>query len=68
MQVGQERYAMQTLNQCLYSLVQRRLISVEEALGRSIESEELRMMLEGRTAAQVGTAAGAQAGLAAAKR
>jgi twitching motility protein PilT len=50
MQVGQEKYGMQTLNQSLYALVQRRLISPEEALGRSTEVEELRMMFEGRTA------------------
>jgi twitching motility protein PilT len=52
MQVGQEKFGMQTLNQSLYSLVQRRLISQEEAMGRSLEPEELRMMLEGRTAMQ----------------
>jgi twitching motility protein PilT len=51
MQMGQEKYGMQTLNQSLYSLVQRRLISPEEAMGRSVEMEELRMMFEGRTAA-----------------
>jgi twitching motility protein PilT len=50
MQVGQERYGMQTLNQSLFSLYQRRLISSEEAMARSVETEELRMMLEGRTA------------------
>jgi Tfp pilus assembly ATPase PilU len=44
---------MQTLNQSLYSLHQRRLISYEEAMGRSLESEELRMMMEGRTAMQI---------------
>jgi twitching motility protein PilT len=49
MQVGQEKYAMQTLNQSLFSLYQKRLISYEEAMSRSIESEELRMMMEGRT-------------------
>src|SRR4029077_13918889 len=53
MQVGQEKYQMQTLNQSLFSLYQRRLISQEEAMGRSLEPEELRMMLEGRTAMQV---------------
>src|SRR5579863_3736391 len=52
MQVGQEKFGMQTLNQSLYALVQRRLISQEEAMGRSLEPEELRMMLEGRTAMQ----------------
>ena len=52
MQVGQDKYAMQTLNQSLFALYQRRLISQEEAMGRSVEVEELRMMMEGRTAAQ----------------
>jgi twitching motility protein PilT len=50
MQVGQEKFGMQTLNQSLYSLYTRRMISQEEALGRAIEVDELRMMLEGRTA------------------
>jgi twitching motility protein PilT len=50
MQVGQDKYGMITLNQSLYSLYQRKFISQEEALNRSIETEELRMMLEGRTA------------------
>jgi twitching motility protein PilT len=49
MQVGQDKYGMQTLNQSLFSLYQRRLISYEEAMGRAIETEELRMMMEGRT-------------------
>jgi twitching motility protein PilT len=49
MQVGQDKYQMQTLNQSLFSLFQRRLISHEEAVGRSVEPEELRMMMEGRT-------------------
>jgi twitching motility protein PilT len=49
MQVGQEKFGMVTLNQSLYSLVQRRFISVEEALMRSAEVDELKMMLEGRS-------------------
>jgi twitching motility protein PilT len=49
MQVGQDKYSMQTLNQSLFSLFQRRLISQEEATSRSVEPEELRMMMEGRT-------------------
>ncbi len=59
MQVGQEKYGMQTLNQSLFSLYQRRLISFEEAMGRSIETEELRMMMEGRTAMAAPGGAGA---------
>jgi len=45
MQVGQNRFGMVTLNQTLLSLVQKRLISVEEALGRSSELDEFRTML-----------------------
>jgi twitching motility protein PilT len=52
MQVGQDKFGMQTLNQSLYSLYQRKLITQEEAMNRSIEPEELRMMMEGRTAMQ----------------
>ncbi len=45
MQVGQNKFGMLTLNQSLLSLVQRRLISVDEAIGRSAELDELRTML-----------------------
>lgn len=45
MQVGQNRYGMVTLNQNLLILVQKRQISVEEALGRTSELDELRTML-----------------------
>jgi twitching motility protein PilT len=48
MQVGQEKHGMQTLNQSLYSLYQRRVISFEEAIGHSTEPDELRTMLEGK--------------------
>jgi twitching motility protein PilT len=58
MQVGQDKFGMQTLNQSLYSLYARRLISLEEALGRSSDQDELRAMIEQRAAlpaAQGGT-------------
>jgi twitching motility protein PilT len=48
MQVGQQKHGMQTLNQSLYSLYARRLIALEEAMGRSTDPEELRSMIEGR--------------------
>jgi len=48
MQVGQDRHGMQTLNQSLFSLYARRLISLEEAMSRSNEPEELRNMMEGK--------------------
>jgi twitching motility protein PilT len=54
MQVGQAKHGMQTLNQSLYSLYLRRLISLEEAMGRSGEPEELRNMIEGRMPAPAG--------------
>jgi twitching motility protein PilT len=53
MQVGQEKHGMQTLNQSLYSLYSRRLISLEEAYGRSSDQDELRNMIEGRSALPV---------------
>src|SRR5689334_4206949 len=49
MQVGQEKHGMQTLNQALYGLYQRRVISFDEAIGSSQEPDELRNMLEGKT-------------------
>ena len=45
MQVGQEKFGMQTMNQCLMSLLARRAITVEDALGRSSEPDELKQML-----------------------
>jgi twitching motility protein PilT len=45
MQVGQTRYGMQTMSQSLINLVQRNLISNDEALGHATEIEEMRAML-----------------------
>jgi twitching motility protein PilT len=45
MQVGQEKYGMQTMNQALFALFQKRQISLEEALGRSQDPEELKQMI-----------------------
>lgn len=45
MQVGQDKFGMQTMNQSLYSLFQKRLISLEETLGRSSDPEELKQMI-----------------------
>ena len=58
MQVGQDKFSMQTLNQSLYSLFQKRLISQEEAVSRSVEPEEMRMMMEGRSAMGTQSSAG----------
>jgi twitching motility protein PilT len=51
MQVGQEKFGMQTMNQSLYSLFQRRLISLEDAIGRSSDPDELKQMISSPTAA-----------------
>ncbi len=45
MQVGQDKFGMQTMNQSLYSLFQKRLIALEEALGRSSDPDELKQMI-----------------------
>ena len=45
MQSGQEKFGMQTFNQSLYTLYQQRLITLETALGRSSNAEELQDMI-----------------------
>ena len=45
MQVGQLKYGMQTLNQSLFSLFERGLITLNDAMGRSPNMEEFRSML-----------------------
>ena len=45
MQVGQDKFGMQTMNQSLLLLYQRRQISMEEALVRSQDKEELKQMI-----------------------
>jgi twitching motility protein PilT len=45
MQVGQDKFGMQTMNQSLFTLYRKRQISMEEALGRSPEPDEMKQML-----------------------
>jgi twitching motility protein PilT len=45
MQSGQDKYGMQTFNQALYSLYQQRLITLEMALSRSSNPDELQDMI-----------------------
>lgn len=45
MQVGQAKFGMQTMNQSLFSLVERHVISLEEAMDRSHNADEFRQML-----------------------
>ena len=46
MQVGQDKYGMQTFNQSLYNLFSRRMISMEEAISSSQDPEELKNMID----------------------
>ena len=46
MQTGQDRAGMQTMNQSLVRLIERRLISRDVALGISANREELASLLE----------------------
>ncbi len=64
MQIGQTKHGMQTFNQSLCSLFLRRLITLEEALGRSSDVEELKTMIAqgGAGPAPGGSAAGGPAG------
>jgi twitching motility protein PilT len=53
MQVGQEKSGMQTMNQALASLYQRRMVTLEDALGRSPDNDELRNLIGPKGAAAV---------------
>jgi twitching motility protein PilT len=53
MQIGQEKFGMQTMNQSLAALYARRLITMEDALARSHDQEELRTLISGGNAAVV---------------
>jgi len=45
MQVGQERFGMQTMNQSLYNKYSKKLVSLEDAVRRSSDPDELRQMI-----------------------
>ena len=45
MQVGQSKFGMQTFNQALAALLQRRIVSQDEAFARSSDPEELRNIM-----------------------
>lgn len=55
MQVGQAKFGMQTMNQSLLSLYQRRYITFEEAISRSSDPEELRNMMSSAAAQRPAT-------------
>jgi twitching motility protein PilT len=45
MQVGQEKFGMQTMNQSLAALYQRRMISLETSMSRTPDADELRGLI-----------------------
>jgi len=49
MQVGQTKFGMQTFNQSLALAYSKRLITLEEAMGRSSDADELKNMLSSGT-------------------
>jgi twitching motility protein PilT len=54
MQTGQEKLGMQTMNQCLATLYQRRLITLDTALGASSIKDELQQMIDRGTGVVAG--------------
>jgi twitching motility protein PilT len=54
MQVGQAKFGMQTMNQALLSLYERHLITLDDALERSLNQDELRQMLATSNAGRSG--------------
>jgi len=51
MQMGQEKYGMQTMNQCLFSLLHNKIISMDDAISRASDVEELKEMISNPQAA-----------------
>ena len=45
MQMGQEKFGMQTMNQALFMLFHKKLVSLDDAMARSSDPEELRQMI-----------------------
>lgn len=46
MQVGRSKTGMQTMNQVLYSLYERGLVTLQDAIAKTTESEEFMLMVE----------------------
>jgi len=68
MQVGQAKYGMQTMNQSLFNLYSKRIISLEEAQSYSPDLDELKQMIATGQAVLPGAAAAQAAARAAAQR
>ncbi len=53
MQIGQAKFGMQTMNQSLAALFQRRLITMDDAIARSSDPDELRQLISSGGAAVI---------------
>lgn len=60
MQMGQEKYGMQTMNQSLFSLYHKKLITYDSAMSRSSEPGELKQMIANPNSALKQTPTGAR--------
>ncbi len=60
MQTGQDKYGMQTFNQALATLYHKRIITLDIALQRSSNPEELRELIEHGAGINNGGSGGAQ--------
>jgi len=56
MQIGQAKHQMQTMNQSLCALYIRRMITLEEAIGRSSDPDELQTMISNASQSAAGQA------------
>jgi twitching motility protein PilT len=61
MQTGQDKYGMQTFNQALASLYHKRQISLDVAMQRSSNTDELKDLIERGSGLNTGNGSGAQA-------
>jgi twitching motility protein PilT len=62
MQTGQEKMGMQTMNQCLATLYQKRLITLEAAMEKSSLKDELEQMIARGTGVVAGAGMGNRPG------
>jgi twitching motility protein PilT len=54
MQMGQSKHGMLTMNQSLFDLYQKRLVTLDDVLSRSPDAEELRTMISGKRPSRFG--------------
>ena len=57
MQIGQDKFGMQTMNQALAALYLKRMITMDDAIGRSSDADELRNIINQGGSASKRTAA-----------